>query len=117
MKIVPLRSLLLAFCPFYLAACAPHSAPAVLPSTGGSAPASTGLTLDTPIEVIVADPAGAAVLKKDIPRLLANPNYAVFKGMSLNTLAALSGGELSREKLALIKADLEALPKQGAGNQ
>ncbi|HWU54451.1 MAG TPA: hypothetical protein VN175_03055 [Rhizomicrobium sp.] len=120
MKIASVRNLLLAICPFLLAACTSQSAPpSVAPPTGGShgAQASAGHTLDTPIEVIAADPAGVAVLNKDIPGLLANPNYAIFKGMSLNMLAAMSRGRLSEQTLAQTKADLEALHKQGAANQ
>jgi hypothetical protein len=70
---------------------------------------SAGYTLDTPIKVIVADPRGEAVINKDIPRLLTNPNYGEFKGMSLKTLASFSRGQLTDEKLAQVKADLEAL--------
>ena len=84
---------------------------------GCVAPQSTGYTLDTPIEVIAADPGGAAVLNKDMPDLLANPNYSAFKGMSLKWLASMSRGKLSQEKLAQIEADLETLHKQVAGDQ
>ena len=84
---------------------------------GCVAPQSTGYTLDTPIEVIAADPGGAAVLNKDMPALLSNPNYSSFKGMSLKWLASMSRGRLSQEKLAQIEADLETLHKQVAGDQ
>lgn len=79
----------------------------------GSEPAtkelSAGYTLDTPIEVIVADPRGEAVLNKNIPKLLMNPNYPMFKGMSLKTIAMFARGQLNDEKLAQVKADLGAL--------
>jgi hypothetical protein len=84
---------------------------------GCVAPQSTGFTLDTPIEVIAADPGGAAVLNKDMPDLLANPNYSAFKGMSLKWLASMSHGRLSPQKLAQIETDLGALHKQVAGDQ
>lgn len=93
---------------------APQSAPgAVAPSTGSSsiAQAPTVYTLDTPIEVIAADPGGAAVLNKNMPALLANPNYSSFKGMSLKWLASMSRGKLSQETLAQTEADLVALRK------
>lgn len=73
---------------------------------------SSRYTLDTPIEVIVADPQGAAVINKDIPKLLANPNYGVFKSMSLKMLASLSNGQLTDKQLAQIKADLGTLHGQ-----
>jgi hypothetical protein len=88
----------------------------VAPSKG-NAHASAGFTLDTPIEVIAADPGGAAVLNKDLPALLPNPNYSAFKAMNLKWLAAMSRGKLSPEKLAQIETDLQALPKQVAGEQ
>jgi hypothetical protein len=98
---------------------APQSAPgAIAPSTGSSrdAHAPAGFTLDTPIELIAADPGGAAVLNKNMPALLANPNYSDFKGMSLKWVASMSRGRLSEQKLAQIEADLQALSKQVAGD-
>ena len=86
------------------------------PDASGPAalPASTALTLDTPVERIAADPDGAAVLNKDIPGLLSDPNYPMFKGMNLKMLASLSGGRLDGQTLAETKADLDALPKQAS---
>ncbi|HWF63701.1 MAG TPA: hypothetical protein VN685_03720 [Rhizomicrobium sp.] len=85
---------------------------------GGPAPAqtSTALTLDTPVERIAADPGGAAVLNKDIPGLLSDPNYPMFKGMNLKMLASLSSGRLDGRTLAETQADLAALPKQASLN-
>jgi hypothetical protein len=97
-----------------LSCAAPQSGGAEIipfPSGGTAVQTSPGYTLETPIEVIAADPRGAAVLNKDIPGLLANPNYEMFKGMGLKLLAALSSGKLSDQTLAQIKADLAALPK------
>jgi mannose/fructose-specific phosphotransferase system component IIA len=84
----------------------------------GPAPAqtSTTLTLDTPVERIAADPGGAAVLNKDIPGLLSDPNYPIFKGMNLKMLASLSSGRLDGRTLAETQADLAALPKQASLN-
>jgi len=90
----------------------PGSAPA--PHAASNASASTALTLDTPVERIAADPRGAAVLNKDIPGLLSNPNYPVFKNMNLKTLAALSGGKLDGQTLAQAQTDLAALPKEAS---
>ena len=92
--------------------CAPVQSTDIVPFPGSEtavqAP-SAGYTLDTPIEVIVANPRGEAVINKYIPKLLGNPNYGSFKGMSLKTLAMFSRGQLTDEKLALVKADLGAL--------
>ena len=93
----------------------PKSQSVIVPFPDGGAPtvqgqaASTGYTLDTPIERIAADPDGAAVLNKDIPGLLANPNYAMFKTMNLRTVASLSAGRLDGQTLAQTKTDLAAL--------
>ena len=103
-----------------LGCAAPQSEPdAIATSTvsGGVAHAPAGFTLDTPIKIIAADPGGAAVLNKDVPALLANPNYSDFKGMSLNWVASMSRGKLNQEKLAQIEADLQALSKQVAEGQ
>src|SRR3954470_17750413 len=37
----------------------------------------------TPIETLAADPAAAAILNKDLPGLLTDSQYPLFKGMSL----------------------------------
>ena len=90
----------------------------IVPFPGGGsqvpAQASTNLSLDTPIERIAADPAGKAVLDKDVPGLLTNPNYPMIKGMNLKTVAALSSGRLDDQTLAQTKADLAALPKEAS---
>jgi hypothetical protein len=74
-------------------------------------------TLDTPIEVIAADPGGSAVLNKDIPGLLEDSHYSAFKGMNLKLLASMSHGELSQQMLAQTESDLMVLRKQVAGGQ
>jgi hypothetical protein len=70
-----------------------------------------GYDLDTPIQAIVADPAGAAVLNRDIPGLLSNAAYSSFKAMSLKQVGALSGGRLTHETLSRTESDLKALPR------
>jgi hypothetical protein len=96
-----------------LPGCAPAPSNDIVAFPGTELPtqhASAGYTLETPIQVIAADPRGQAVINKHIPKLLGNPNYEMFKGMSLKTIAMFSAGDLSDEKLALVKADLGALP-------
>ena len=65
---------------------------------------------DTPIEILAADPAAAAVLNKDLPGLLHDPQYPVFKRMSLKTIQDASGGDLSAVDVDKTVADLQALP-------
>lgn len=90
----------------------PASGPSdIVPFPGGpsAAKSTAGYTLETPIEIIAADPRGAAVLNRDIPGLLANGNYGIFKGMGLRSLASLASGRLSDQVLARTEADLAAL--------
>jgi hypothetical protein len=64
---------------------------------------------NTPVEKIVADPAAAAVVKRDLPGLLEDSSYSIFKSMSLKQLQAASGGELSQNDVDKCVADLQAL--------
>lgn len=81
----------------------------------GTVPAPTATTTaaptfdgNTPVETIAADPAGKAVLEKDLPHLLTHPAYEQFKSMSLRQLEPLSGGALTDENIAKVEADLKA---------
>jgi hypothetical protein len=65
--------------------------------------------LNTPIQTLAAQPAAAAVINKDIPGLLTNENYGVFKVMSLKQVGVLSGGKLDKQTLAQTESDLRAL--------
>lgn len=66
---------------------------------------------DTPLETLAADPAAVAILNKDLPGLLSDAQYPIFKSMSLKTLQAASGGDLSKDDLNKTIADLQALPQ------
>lgn len=86
-----------------------------LPAGAQEAPALTNVSStvynrDTPVEKLAADPAAVAVLNKDLPGLLASPEYAIFKSMSLKQLQQASGGDLSMVDLDKTEADLQALP-------
>jgi hypothetical protein len=67
-------------------------------------------TLRTPVEIIAADPAAAAVLNRDLPGLLTNPSYPIFKTMSLKQMQEASGGDLSVVDINKALADLQMLP-------
>ena len=84
-------------------------APPAPAATPAAAPTSGTYTRDTPVETIAADPAAAAVLKKDLPGLLTDASYPLFKSMSLKQLQAASGGDLSSEDVDKTVADLQAL--------
>ena len=66
---------------------------------------------ETPIEVLAADPAAAAILNKDLPGLLTDTQYPIFKRMSLKAIQQASNGELSKSDVEKTVADLQALPR------
>ena len=67
------------------------------------------LNLDTPIETIVADAAGKAVLDADLPGLTTHEYYAMFKSMSLSALAKAYPDKLASDAVAKTEADLAAI--------
>jgi hypothetical protein len=66
----------------------------------------------TPIETLAADPAAAAILNKDLPGLLTDSQYPIFKGMSLKAIQGASNGDLSKTDVEKTVADLQALPRR-----
>jgi hypothetical protein len=72
--------------------------------------APPGYSRDTPIETLAADPAAVAILNKDLPGLLTDSQYPIFKRMSLKAIQEASGGDLSAEDVSKTVADLQALP-------
>lgn len=67
-------------------------------------------TLKTPVETIAANPAAAAVLNRDLPGLLTDLSYAIFKTMSLKQIQEASGGDLSAVDINKALEDLQTLP-------
>jgi hypothetical protein len=63
-------------------------------------------SLDTPLHEIAADKRGKAVLDRDLPGLMASRSYILFDDMSLSQIAIMSGGRLTKIKLARVKEDL-----------
>jgi hypothetical protein len=72
--------------------------------------AAPGSALDEPIEQIADSPGGCAVLDTDFPGLRDHPMYPFFKSLTLNQIAAMSGGKITPDMLAQAKADLAAAP-------
>lgn len=64
------------------------------------------LTINTPLHIVAANPRAKAVLKRDIPGLMANRSYPLFDDMSLAQIASVSGGRFTQAKLMKIQADL-----------
>lgn len=84
--------------------------PATLHAQTVPAQAATAtLSIDTPIQAIVAVPAGKAVLEKEMPTLLTHAMYESFKTMSLKELQPYSQGAITDEELARVDAALKAL--------
>ncbi|MGH6965617.1 MAG: hypothetical protein ACREE0_14145 [Phenylobacterium sp.] len=78
-----------------------------------AAPAAAGaLSVEnTPIETIVANPAGKAVLDKDLPGLTTHEAYDQFKAMTLAQVAPMSQGAITPEALKTVQADLDKIGK------
>ncbi len=67
------------------------------------------LTLDTPVEAIVAKPEGKAVLEANLPGITAHEHYAMFKSMSLKQIAGMAPTQVTPETLAKVEAGLAAI--------
>lgn len=87
---------------------APASAPAPAPAAPApAAPASDAkFNLDTPLQDIVADEKGKAVIEKHFPGMIALPEYEMFKAISLTQLQPYSNGKITDEMLADTAKDL-----------
>ncbi|WP_137894045.1 hypothetical protein [Sphingopyxis sp.] len=85
---------------------APAPAPAA-PAPATAAPASDAkYNLDTPLQDIVADEKGKAVIEKHFPGMIALPEYEMFKAISLTQLQPYSNGKITDEMLAATAKDL-----------
>lgn len=79
------------------------TAPAATPV----APASDAkFNLDTPLQDIVADEKGKAVIEKHFPGMIALPEYEMFKAISLTQLQPYSNGKITDEMLVETAKDL-----------
>ncbi len=85
------------------------AAAAALAFAGSAFAQAAKFTTDTPIETIAADPAGKAILDKDMPGLTSHPAYDQFKAMSLKAVQPMSQGAISDEALAKVATDLAAV--------
>ena len=69
----------------------------------------------TPIAELAADPAGKAILDKELPGLTNHPAYEQFKGMTLRQLQPMSGGVISDERITAVQAALDSAAPAPAG--
>lgn len=84
----------------------PAPAPAA-PAPAPAAPAADAkYNLDTPLQDIVADEKGKAVIEKHFPGMIALPEYEMFKAISLTQLQPYSNGKITDEMLAATAKDL-----------
>ncbi|MDY7099416.1 MAG: hypothetical protein SXU28_14880 [Pseudomonadota bacterium] len=67
------------------------------------------LTVDSPIEKLMANAKTAAILEKHFPGIGSHPAFDQFKSMSLVQVQPWSGGLVTDEKIAAVKADLAKL--------
>jgi hypothetical protein len=72
-------------------------------------PAAAKLSLDTPIEVLLADERAKAIVEAQIPGIDQHPAYGQFKALSLKTVQPFSQGLITDEMLAKIAEGLAAL--------
>jgi hypothetical protein len=86
---------------FVLAPAVAHAA-----DTPPAAEPAARLSLDTPVETIVADEAGKAVLEANVPGATTHEHYDMFKAMTLRQLATMAPDKLTAELLAKVEADL-----------
>lgn len=96
-------------CCILIAGCATHGGPSGAAADARTSKAAAQLTIDSKVGEICEDPRGRAVIDRDLPDLRKNPNYFLFAGFSFRDLVSMSGGRISKEKLALVERDLALL--------
>ncbi len=101
MKFAPLAALGLAV--------AAIAMPAAAQTVPAPAAAAAAFTLDTPIEMLVADARTKAVLDKYLPGIDQHPAFEQFKALSLTALAPYSQGMITDDMLAKVAVDLAAI--------
>ena len=92
-----------------LAVVAAPLAVAAVPAAAEEAKAEAALTIDTPIETLMADEDARAVVLESLPDLDQHPAYGQFKALSLKAVQPFSQGMITDEMLANIAAGLAKL--------
>lgn len=99
----------LALLPFAAQAHPDHGAHGAHANHAAPAAADGKFTLDTPVETIVADAKGKAVLEANLPGITTHEHYEMFKAMSLKQIAGMAPDKLTPEALAKVEAGLATL--------
>lgn len=95
---------------FVILACAlVLAAPLSAQTAAGPAAAAVTLTIDSPIEALVANPKAKLIVDANFPGMTAHPAYEQFKGMSLKQLQPMSQGAISEEAVKKAEAELAAV--------
>lgn len=68
-----------------------------------------GLSANSTLGEVLADPQGLAVLEKHLPGSSTDKRVKLMKKLTLKQLQPMSGGMVSKEMLEQIDADLRAL--------
>ncbi len=76
------------------------------PAADAASASDAKFNLDTPLQDIVADEKGKAVIEKHFPGMIALPEYEMFKAISLTQLQPYSNGKITDEMLAATAKDL-----------
>ena len=74
----------------------------------GATAATAALSIDSPVEALVADAKAKAVLDANLPGLTEHPHYAHFKGMSLKQLAGMAPDQITPAVLDKVAQGLAA---------
>lgn len=74
----------------------------------GSFQQAAGVGIDAPIRDLLNNPATLAVLKRDMPGMVDNPQLDMARSMSLRQVAEFPEAGLDEAKLKLLQADLAA---------
>lgn len=90
---------------------ASHATETPAPAASAAPAALAALTTEvTPLGDLLDSAPAKAVLEVHIPKMLANPQIEMARGMTLKQLQTYAGDELTDAVLAKIDADLAKLP-------
>ena len=106
MRISPVVAIVLGALSLGLADCA--AAPEDPTAAAFSVPKPPGFSIDSPIRDLLNNPATLAVLKKDIPGMVDDPQLDMVESMSLRQMSQFPQAGLDAAKLQSIQVDLKA---------
>ncbi len=84
----------------------PLFAQTTAPTAAAADAAMAKISIETPIQDLVANPAAKAVVETNFPGITAHPAYEQFKAMSLKALQPFSNGVITDAALEKATAEL-----------